>query len=195
MLLLTIMSNYPRDFILSLSSVLLPYTKHCVSNPNGECRAYGRKALLIWQQIDPNNSERVFHSIEQSMQRAVMEEEAKFAVHAVRGDTIELKQHTAHSDRPPQQMGKGPSSQGRAYGSPKPHHALASPKLGSPKGNSLKAPDASGARTVSRGKPRPGSAAAAGSTLRGTKGSGSAQRTKQRGGQSGTRLGGTMPTM
>ena len=49
MMLLTIMSNYPRDFILSLSSVLLPYTKHCVSNPNGECRAYGRKALLIWQ--------------------------------------------------------------------------------------------------------------------------------------------------
>ena len=64
MMLFMIMSNYPRDFITSLTQCLLPYAKHCVSNPNGDCRAFGRKALLIWQQIDPHHSERVFHGIE-----------------------------------------------------------------------------------------------------------------------------------
>ena len=48
MILFMLMANYPRDFINSMSSVILPFMKHCVSNPNGECRANGRKALLIW---------------------------------------------------------------------------------------------------------------------------------------------------
>ena len=61
LILLEILANYPRDFLLSISNVLKPFVLHCVKNPNGECRAYGRKALMIWQQIDPGSSERVFH--------------------------------------------------------------------------------------------------------------------------------------
>ena len=49
MLLFTIVANYPRDVIISLQAILRPFAKHCVSNPNGECRANGRKALMIWQ--------------------------------------------------------------------------------------------------------------------------------------------------
>ena len=67
MFLLMILSNYPQDVITSFSKILKPFAKHCVSSPNGDCRAYGRKALLIWQQIDPHNSERVFHSVEQAV--------------------------------------------------------------------------------------------------------------------------------
>jgi len=67
MFLFEIVTICPDDVILSLASVLKPYMKHCLQNPNGDCRALGRKALLVWQQIDPQSSERVFHSIEQAM--------------------------------------------------------------------------------------------------------------------------------
>ena len=49
MFLLEIVSIYPRDFVCSMSTVLKAFSKHCVQNPNGDCRAMGRKALLIWQ--------------------------------------------------------------------------------------------------------------------------------------------------
>ena len=48
-----IVQNYPVDFVRGLSGILRPFVKHCVSNPNGDCRAMGRKALMIWAQIDP----------------------------------------------------------------------------------------------------------------------------------------------
>ena len=88
-------------------------------------------------------------------------------------------------------------------GSPKRTRPTGSPKPGQ---NKLAVPldgtaTSGGTRTISRGKPRPGSAAATGSNLRGTKtgsASGSAKRVKPRGvGLSGSRAGGgaTIPTM
>ena len=62
--LLEIVSNFPRDFLASISAILKPYVKHCITSANAECRAHGRKALLVWQQIDPQNSERIFHGVE-----------------------------------------------------------------------------------------------------------------------------------
>ena len=49
MLLLEILQTYPKDFILGNKAVLKPFIKHCVTNPNGDCRTFGRRALLIWQ--------------------------------------------------------------------------------------------------------------------------------------------------
>lgn len=48
MFLLDILCTYPRDVIGSLSAILKPFAKHCVSSPNADCRAFGRKALLVW---------------------------------------------------------------------------------------------------------------------------------------------------
>lgn len=130
---------------------------------------------MIWQQIDPKNSERVFHAIDTAVQRAILDDEVKYAVHAIRGDEIELRPHMSHADGPPPAMKKGPASVGRGHGSPKPHNTGSPRRLASPKTNHLNTKigvgnDASGTRTVSRGKPRPGSAAAAGSTLKSNKG-------------------------
>ena len=103
MFLLEIMTIYPAEFIRSLAGVLRPFVKHCVTNPNGDCRALGRKALLVWQQIDPESSERVFHGIEQAMQRAVLEDESRYLVHAVMSSsgTLEQRNHLAHDSCPP----------------------------------------------------------------------------------------------
>lgn len=86
MFLLEIVSIYPRDFIRSMASTLKPYFKHCLKNQNGDCRALARKALLIWQQVDPSNSERIFHAIEEAQRTAVLQDELGFAVHAVRSN-------------------------------------------------------------------------------------------------------------
>lgn len=66
MFILEIVSIYPSEVIRSISSILKPFMKHCITNQNGECRALARKALLIWQQIDPANSERIFHAVDQA---------------------------------------------------------------------------------------------------------------------------------
>lgn len=96
MFLFEIVSIYPQDVILSIASVLKPYMKYCIQNPNGECRAFGRKALLVWQQIDPHNSERVYHSIDQAMQRAVLEDEYKYVVNAIKRGSLEQRSHLVH---------------------------------------------------------------------------------------------------
>lgn len=104
------------------------------------------------------------------MQRAVLEDEFKFALHIVCPDgSLQFKAHLQHNgDVQPQRV---PSSHGKAAGSPR-TNALASPKrtraaAGSPKPTkaATKLGDG-GMRTVSRGKPRPGSAAATGSAMR-----------------------------
>mmetsp|Transcript_13087 Transcript_13087/g.17720 ORF Transcript_13087/g.17720 Transcript_13087/m.17720 type:complete len:141 (+) Transcript_13087:997-1419(+) len=135
-----------------------------------------RKAIIVWQSIDPASSERVFHAIDSAMQRALLEEEQKFALHLVLADgSLQFKAHLQHNSADIISPKRIPSSHGKAQGSPK-MHALASPKrsraaAGSPKPNkaSSKLGD-SGVRTVSRGKPRPGSAAATGSAMRAAKG-------------------------
>lgn len=101
MFLLEIVSIFPRDTILSLAALFRGYMKHCVTNQNGDCRAFGRKALLIWQQLDHDNSERVFHGVEQAVQRAILEDEFKYAVHAIRGDNLLALTHTVHGNAPP----------------------------------------------------------------------------------------------
>jgi len=81
---------------------------------NGDCRTFGRKALLIWQQIDSQNSERIYHGLDQAIQRAVIEEEYKYAVHAVRGDAFELRPHKVHSGSQPPSVHRVVSREGRA---------------------------------------------------------------------------------
>lgn len=101
MFLLEIVSIYPSEVINGLSGILKPFIKHCMTNQNGDCRTFARKALLIWQQIDPANSERIFHGVDQAGQRAIFEEEMKYSVHAVRGEAIELRPHKTHDGPPP----------------------------------------------------------------------------------------------
>ena len=113
MFLLEILSIYPREVIKSLYGVLKPFMKHCLHNSNGDCRNLGRKALLIWQQIDPPNSERIFHGIDQAIQRAILEDELKYQVHAVKGDEIELRQHKNHSGAPQVIVNRVASREGR----------------------------------------------------------------------------------
>ena len=130
--------------------------------------------------MDHDNSERVFHGVEQAVQRAILEDEFKYAVHAIRGENLLALTHTVHGNAPPPLPR---AASGRGQGSPKPH-AHGSPKrsrlAGSPKpfkatGSKLAVPtDSSGTRTISRGKPRPGSAAAASSNFKGAKTGGSA---------------------
>jgi len=95
--LLEIVSIYPRDFIRSLASTLKPFFKHCLQNQNGECRGMARKALLIWQQLDPASSERIFSGIDEAQRTAVLTDELGFAVHAIRANgNLEQRSHHAH---------------------------------------------------------------------------------------------------
>ena len=97
MFLYEIVSIYPRDFVLSIANILKGFMKHCVQNQNGDCRSLGRKALLIWQQIDPSNSERIFHQIDSAMQRAILEDECNFALHKVCHDgSLQFQNHIQH---------------------------------------------------------------------------------------------------
>ena len=66
MFLLEIVSIYPAEVIQSISQILRPLMKHCITNPNGDCRALARKALLIWQQVDAHSSERIFNEVDQA---------------------------------------------------------------------------------------------------------------------------------
>ena len=52
--------------------------KHCIGNPNPECRSLARKSLLIWQIIDQNNAEQVYAVLDAAAQNAISSEEAQF---------------------------------------------------------------------------------------------------------------------
>ena len=68
--------------------------------------------------MDHQNSERVFHLVEQAMQRAILDDEFKYAVHAIKGDNLVPLTHYVHGNTPPP-IPRAASSRG--LGSPKGH--------------------------------------------------------------------------
>lgn len=77
--LFVIVTIYPFEGVLDRNgSHIEKYLKCCITNPNSEARANGRKAFLVWQRIASEGAQILFGQLDYAAQKAIIEEQDKF---------------------------------------------------------------------------------------------------------------------
>ena len=60
-----ILTVYPIDVIAKVGpEVVQTYLSQCINNPSAETRTIGRKAFLLWQNIDEGSADQLFNTLD-----------------------------------------------------------------------------------------------------------------------------------
>lgn len=72
---------YPYEGVLDrYVQVITTYLHQCLANANAEARSIGRKAFLIWQQLNQEQANNLFGTLDYAVQKAICEDADQFEI-------------------------------------------------------------------------------------------------------------------